>query len=63
MVAARPRVRFAELDQPRDVLRLEHQQAQHVVRSSLAAAQAPDEKPERARQIDFVFVGQLAEIQ
>ena len=56
------RVFLAQLDQPPDVVVLEHHQAQHVVRARLARAEAARQKPERARQLRLVFVGEPAQI-
>ena len=56
------RVRLAKLDQPLDVIRLEHHQAEHVVRPCLPRAEAAREETERLRQVRFIGVRQSSEI-
>ena len=60
--AAFLRVRFAKLQQSLHVIRLEHHEAEHVVRARLARAEAARQETEPFRQLGLVGIRQSAEI-
>src|SRR5262245_5811132 len=56
------RIGLAQLDQPFDIVGLEHHEAQHVVRAGLAGAETACEKAKGARQIRFIGVRQSPQV-